>query len=268
MRLPRVLLAVLAVTPLLMGCEAGSSHAGRAEATKAAARVAWTAPPTVSSASEDALAAATAGEPIAVASPVRAAGFVVAEPLPTSEPPFVPTVPPTPTTDPFLALGPPLQLEIPAIGVSSSVELVGLTNDGAMDVPKAWMNVGWYRDGYRPGEPGNAVLAGHLDTSSGGPAVFWSLDRLQPGDEVIVSYGNGDRYVFVVEGQELYRHDAQGPIIDRIFGESLTPDLNLVTCDGAWDHGRATYSHRLVVFATLAPDRTARANGGSGGTLE
>jgi sortase (surface protein transpeptidase) len=158
--------------------------------------------------------------------------------------------------DPFLVIGPPVRVRIPSIGVDAPVELVGLTSDRAMDVPKTWANVGWYRDGYRPGEPGNAVLAGHLDTNSGGPAVFWSLDKLQPGDEVIVDYANGDGYTFAVEGQETYEYDAQGPIIDRIFGESLTADLNLVTCDGAWDHGQATYSHRLVVFCTLLPEKT------------
>jgi sortase (surface protein transpeptidase) len=151
-----------------------------------------------------------------------------------------------------------VRITIPSIGVDAGVELVGLTWDRAMDVPRGWANVAWYRDGYRPGEPGNAVLAGHLDTASGGPAVFWSLDKLQAGDEVTVWYGNGDRYTFVVEGQELYVHDAEGPIIDRIFGESLTADLNLVTCDGAWDHGRATYTHRLVVFTTLASEKTVK----------
>lgn len=190
--------------------------------------------------------------------PVVPPEFVVVAPEATEPPVLSPTVPPIPTPDPYLVIGPPVHVEIPSIGVSASIELVGLTSDHAMDVPRGWMNVGWYRDGYRPGEPGNAVLAGHLDDSSGGPAVFWSLDRVQIGDEIVVDYANGDRYVFVVEGQELYEHDAVGPIIDRIFGDSLTADLNLVTCDGAWDHGQATYSHRLVVFSTLSPEKTVR----------
>jgi sortase (surface protein transpeptidase) len=191
----------------------------------------------------------------------------VAPAVPTSAPVVVPTVASTPTTDPFLLIGPPVRVRIPSIGVDAAVELVGLTSDHAMDVPKSWSNVGWYRDGYRPGEPGNAVLAGHLDTSSGGPAVFWSLDKVQPGDEVVVDYANGDRYTFAVEGQETYDYNAQGPIIDRIFGESLTADLNLVTCDGAWDHGMATYTHRLVVFATLVPEKTVGTGAGRANPL-
>jgi sortase (surface protein transpeptidase) len=182
-------------------------------------------------------------------------------PMPTETPLPTPTDPPTSTPDPFVASGLPARLEIPAIGVDAVVESVGLTADRAMGVPKGWMNVGWYNQGFRPGENGNAVVAGHLDTNTGGPAVFWSLDKLQPGDELTVSYENGDRYTFVVESLETYAHDTEGPIIDRIFGESLTADLNLVTCDGAWDHGKATYTHRLVVFTTLLPEKTVRAGG-------
>lgn len=185
---------------------------------------------------------------------------------PTATPWPSPTEPATPTPDPFLAAGPPVRLEAPTIGVQAYVEQVGLTDDNAMDVPKGWMNTGWFLHGFRPGEPGNSVIAGHLDTNTGGPAVFWDLNKLRPGDEVVVTYANGDRYTFTVQGSELYDANAQGPTIEKIFGSSLTSDLNLVTCDGAWDHGMATYTKRLVVFTTLAPEKTVRA--GSGGVYD
>ncbi|MBK7779922.1 MAG: class F sortase [Ardenticatenia bacterium] len=113
------------------------------------------------------------------------------------------------------------------------------------------MNAGWYHKGFRPGEAGNAVIAGHLDSSTGGPAVFWSLNQLAPGDEVFVTYSSGLRLQFQVEGNQVYDHDAEGPTIDTIFGSSQTADLNLITCKGAWDYGNATYSERLVVFTHL-----------------
>jgi sortase (surface protein transpeptidase) len=183
-----------------------------------------------------------------------------ATPWPSETPVPSPTVPPTATPDPFEAAGRPVRLEIPAIGVDSYIETVGLTPDQAMDVPKEWANTGWYELGYRPGELGNAVIAGHLDSSTGGPAVFWDLHMLQAGDEVVVSYENGDRYTFIVQSGELFDHDANGPVIESIFGKSLTPDLNLITCDGAWNRGQATYSHRRVIYTTLAPELTVRAN--------
>lgn len=180
-------------------------------------------------------------------------------PPPTATPLPSPTLPPTPTADPFVAAGAPVRFVAPSIGVDALVEQVGLTSDRAMDVPQGWHNVGWYREGYRPGESGNAVIAGHLDTTSGGPAVFWALDQLLPGDEVQVHYENGDRYTFVVQDMAEYDWNAEGEVIDRIFGPAAGPSLNLITCQGAWDYGQATYSKRLVVFTELVPELTVRA---------
>lgn len=182
-------------------------------------------------------------------------GVVYAAPLPSHTPP------PTSTPDPFLDAGDPVRLEIPAILVDANIEAVGLTAQNAMDVPKGWMNAGWYAKGFRPGEPGNAVIAGHLDSNTGGPAVFWSLHDLAPGDEVFVTYSSGLRLQFQVDGNQIYDYDADGPIIDTIFGPGQTADLNLITCKGSWDYGNATYSKRLVVFTTLVGEAPIEAVG-------
>jgi hypothetical protein len=190
-----------------------------------------------------------------VPEPTPTSGWVLASDVTTTPRPS-PTEPATPTPDPFMLAGPPIRLQVPSIGVDAIVESVGLTSDRSMAAPKGWQNVAWFLHGFRPGEVGNAVIAGHLDTNTGGPAVFWDLNQVRPGDELFVTYENGDRYAFLVDGSELYDHDAQGATIERIFGSSQTADLNLVTCDGAWDHGRATYSKRLVVFSSLLPEKT------------
>lgn len=44
---------------------------------------------------------------------------------------------------------------------------------GNMDIPKRDENVAWYQIGYYPGSKGNAVIAGHYDTATGSPAVFY-----------------------------------------------------------------------------------------------
>jgi sortase (surface protein transpeptidase) len=181
-------------------------------------------------------------------------------PLPTAEPTWTPfptaTPPPTGTPDPLEEAGLPVQIDIPAIGVTALVEQVGLTRDGAMDTPKGWMNAAWYSPGFRPGETGNAVIAGHLDSRSGGPAVFWNLSHLQPGDEIMITYERGDRYTFAVQDLEAVPYDIAGPALAAIFGASQTSDLNLITCNGLWDRGKATYTQRLVVYATLLPEKT------------
>ena len=185
-----------------------------------------------------------------------------ATPSPSATPRPTATIPPMPTVDVIAAAGRPVRLEIPAIGVDASVEHVGLTAERAMDVPKDWMNVAWYQNGPLPGAVGNAVIAGHLDSSTGAPAVFWMLNRLAPGDEVAVTFDSGARFTFVVQELVEYDHDAEGEVIDTVFGDALTPNLNLVTCQGVWDYGNGTYDKRLVVFTALAPELTVHAAGG------
>lgn len=184
------------------------------------------------------------------------------QPLPT----FTPLPPPTATITPlpsatptepyrtatpdiFQAAGRPVLLEIPAIQVRSTIEEVGVLPNGQMDVPRVAMNVAWFRDSALPGQKGKpAVIAGHLDSPTG-PAVFYKMRFLIPGDEMVVTYENGDRYVFVVEGKERYLFD-QAPLA-KIFGRNPGRMLNLITCDGAWDSGSANYQQRLVVYARL-----------------
>ena len=164
----------------------------------------------------------------------------------------------TPTPDAFEAAGPVVRLEIPAIGVDAAVEKVGRLPSGSMDVPKVPENVAWFTESALPGQPigRTSVIAGHLDSPLG-PAVFFDLRRLVPGDEMAVTYANGDRYVFSVTKKERYVFD--GMPVDRIFGNTPEPVLNLITCDGAWDGGQANYQQRLVIYAKLKPSGQAPA---------
>lgn len=113
-----------------------------------------------------------------------------------------------------------------------------------MDVPKRWENVAWYKPGYEPGVPGNAVIAGHLDSDTG-PAVFWNLKSLTPGDVVSIVNDRGETVRFAVKTSEVYFAD-DAPLL-RIFGPSDTARLNLITCDGAFDKEARKYDRRLVV---------------------
>ena len=146
--------------------------------------------------------------------------------------------------------GAPVRLKIPSIKVDAAVEHVGLTEDAAMDTPKDYANVAWYNLGPKPGEPGNAAISGHVD-SKRGPAVFWDLRRLKPGDEVYVVGDDGVERRFVVTVLEFYKRP-ETPL-RRIFGPALGAHLNLITCAGVFDRGRQEYDSLLVVYADLAP---------------
>lgn len=167
-----------------------------------------------------------------------------------------PPAAPSPTPAPAVAApaparivpGAPLRLRIPAIGVDTRIESVGLAANGGMGIPSTPFVVAWYSPGPRPGEPGNAVIDGHLD-HPGGPGVFWSLGDLKPGDKVLVETAPGKWKTFVVSYSAEYPYD-QSPI-DLIFGPSLTANLNLITCEGVFDHSQHNYNQRRVVYTHL-----------------
>ena len=167
-------------------------------------------------------------------------------PLPSA----TPTVPyMTATPDEFEQAGLPVRLEIPAIKVDAVIEHVGRLPDGAMDVPHVPQDVAWFNESALPGQAGKpAVVNGHLDSRTG-PAVLYDLRKLVPGDEIAVTYENGQAYIFVVEDKERYPFDQ--PPNQKIMGSNPRRMLNIITCDGAWDRGQSNYQQRLVVYSRL-----------------
>jgi LPXTG-site transpeptidase (sortase) family protein len=156
----------------------------------------------------------------------------------------VPSVTPTP-----LVFATPVNLQIPKLGITTTIESVGLDAKKNMDVPKKDMDVGWYQYGSKPGEMGNAVIAGHFDTRAGTPAVFYHLADLAVGDDIIVTDEKGQAYTFTVISKDKYPVD-NFPI-DTVFGKSDNRYLNLITCDGVWQPSKKLYSDRLVVRTQL-----------------
>ncbi len=144
--------------------------------------------------------------------------------------------------------GTPARISIPKIKVNTLVEHVGLDPVGNMDVPVDPFNTGWYKYGALPGENGNSVIAGHLDTKTG-PAIFSRLHELRTGDEVIVTDNLGNNRTFKVYKVSVYSE--RGFPINTIFGSSNEAYLNLITCTGAFDEHFEDYTDRLVVFTKL-----------------
>lgn len=142
----------------------------------------------------------------------------------------------------------PASLEIPSIGLKANVESVGLKENGEMAVTESFDTTGWYEKGYNPGEPGNAVIGGHVD-SRNGPAVFYELNKLSVGDEVTVTSKTGDTRTFVVTDKKEYPWD-DAPL-KSIFGYTHRSSLNLITCTGDFDHASRNYSKRLVIYTEL-----------------
>lgn len=152
--------------------------------------------------------------------------------------------------EPDVHFGIPSKIIIPDIDVNASVEVVMMDMKGNMDVPKNPYNTAWYSLGYNPGEKGSAVIAGHYDTETGTPAVFWDLGKLNTGDAVTVIDTIGKELEFSVIRIERYPYN-NFPI-KEVFGSSDEPRLNLITCGGIWDKNAKTYKERTVVYTELS----------------
>lgn len=142
----------------------------------------------------------------------------------------------------------PQRIEIPSIKVDASIEKVGRLENGQMGVPEGFDTVGWFEPGIKPGAPGNAVMAGHVDSKTG-PAVFYKLEDLTKGDEIIVMDKEGNTLTFEVTGKESYKR--KNAPVDKIFDFAYTSKLNLITCVGNFNKKEGTHEERLVVYTEL-----------------
>lgn len=140
----------------------------------------------------------------------------------------------------------PARISIPAIGVDARVIRLGLDRNGALEVPGRWGDAGWYVHSPRPGDPGPAVMAGHVDSTSG-PAVFYRLGALRRGAAIRVARADGTTAHFRVQRVERWPK-AHFPT-RRVYGDTRRPTLRLITCGGAFDSGTGHYTDNTIVFA-------------------
>lgn len=152
----------------------------------------------------------------------------------------------------------PARLRIPSLGIDARIVPVGLTPAGAMDVPTRSDEAGWFSPGALPGQPGNAVLAGHLDTLADTRGIFWDLHRLQQGDDIEVRDASDHALHFRVRASNVYPVDAVP--LRQVFGTASGSHLQLITCEGTWQTSLHRYDERLVVSADLAPSLTLRSS--------
>jgi sortase (surface protein transpeptidase) len=156
-------------------------------------------------------------------------------------------VPDYPQREPGL----PERLIIPSLGVDAPIRPVAVDGDGNMESPSSAWETTWYAPGVRPGDPGNAVIAGHVDFRGVGPAVFYHLRSLAAGKPVWVVDAAGSRYRFLVAEVAVYPL-AEAPR-ERIFGLTAEANLNLITCAGDFDPISRSYDRRVVVYTRRDP---------------
>ena len=132
----------------------------------------------------------------------------------------------------------PVRLRIPAAGVDTALVRLGRAADGSIEVPAQFDVAGWYDEGPRPGQPGPAVVLGHVDSRTG-PAVFFRVAALPRDAQVLVDRADGSTVVFRVSGTQRVPK-VEFPT-DRVYGPTLEPSLRLVTCGGSFDRVRGNH---------------------------
>jgi hypothetical protein len=150
----------------------------------------------------------------------------------------------------------PVSVEIPAIGVHSVLLRLGVKPDGTMQVPPLQRSrtAAWYKYSVTPGQIGTSVIEGHVDNDQG-PAVFYRLGALRPGDLVNVRLADGITAVFRVTGVRQYLKSAFPA--KAVYHAARFAALRLITCGGAFDYATSQYLSSTVVYAFLVASRPA-----------
>lgn len=142
----------------------------------------------------------------------------------------------------------PVSIGLPSLGVGAQVVELGQNPDGTVEVPREPMQTGWYRHSPTPGALGPAVILGHVDDDTTGPAIFYRLAELRPGDPIAITRSDGSTVTFVVDEVREVPKDPF-PTAD-VYGNTDHAALRLISCAN-WDHEAKTYRSNTVAFAHL-----------------
>ena len=143
-----------------------------------------------------------------------------------------------------------VRLLIPSIGVDAPFSDKVVPASGVMPNPNSWDDVAYYDFsqfpglGGLPGKGGNIVIAGHVDYIHHGPAVFWRLHELKPGDIVTIRMKDGSELNYKIEFNKVLDPGSADwtALVQATADESVT----LITCTGVFENGH--YNNRQVAW--------------------
>jgi LPXTG-site transpeptidase (sortase) family protein len=142
----------------------------------------------------------------------------------------------------------PLRIVIPSIGLSAPVVPLGLNPDRTLEVPKNFGDTGWFRGGPEPGEPGAAVIVGHV-ASRRGPAVFYRLRDVPVGAVITIRLQDRSTVRYVVKSMVRVRKN-RFPT-SRVYARTKQPTLRLITCAGKLNLATGHHPDNYIVFASI-----------------
>lgn len=142
----------------------------------------------------------------------------------------------------------PVLLIVPSLKIKTSLVQLGRLADGTMATPTNPSVAGWYRYSPTPGQIGPAVIVGHVDSRTG-PAVFYDLRKLKIGQVVSVRRRDGSQVNFSV--YKLANYSQRNFPTKVVYGDTVRPELRLITCGGPFNYLTGHYTQNTVVFAVI-----------------
>ncbi len=140
----------------------------------------------------------------------------------------------------------PVRLVVPSLHTRAQVVPIRITSYGALDPPRDYHIVGWWRRSATPGEErGQTVLTGHTVHTGGG--VMDHLGRMRPGDRIKVITHKGTALYRATRVKD-YTRAGLAKRARYLFNQHRTPSrLLLISCTG-WTG--TDYTGNVVVFAS------------------
>lgn len=146
----------------------------------------------------------------------------------------------------------PFRLLIPKIDVDAEVVSEGVDANQIPKVPLNGYEVAWYNFSARPGTGSNAVFAGHVTWN--GPAVFYNLDSMAVGDDIILHGQDGTEVRYKVS--ETYLVNPNDPASVGVMAPTPADMVTIITCGGTFYYTGdpvfgGDYTDRRIVRAVL-----------------
>lgn len=145
----------------------------------------------------------------------------------------------------------PERLQIPAIGVDSTLKQIGLNSKGEITTPPLDRDshAYWLTVSPTPGQLGPAIIVGHVDSAAYGPGVFFKLGAMRQRDKIYITRADGTVAIFEVERVAEYKKSAFPT--QQVYGNIDHAGLRLITCGGTFDASIHSYESNVVVYAAL-----------------
>ena len=166
-------------------------------------------------------------------------------PGPPQPPAWAAAARPADHTPAVLGRSAPDQISIPSIGLRARLtsSASGPTGRCPRRRPTVPGSPGGTPRARPPASRGPAVILGHVDTRDG-PAVFYDLGRLRPGDTVEVTRRDRTVVVFRIESIEQVPKD-RFPT-NKVYDPLDYAGLRLITCGGRFDRAGKSFTHNVI----------------------